>query len=42
MVDGQLSIEFRRQLNDSLFEEWNILLEILRLVELIEGKDMVV
>ena len=29
-------------MNDSLFKEWNNLLEILRSVDLIEGKDMVI
>lgn len=38
-VDGQWSIEFRRQMNESLLEEWNNLLELLSSVELTEGRD---
>jgi hypothetical protein len=41
LVDGQWSIEFRRQMNDSLLEEWNNLLELLSSVELTEGRDVV-
>jgi len=41
LVDGQWSIEFRRQLNESLFDEWNGLLELMGSVVLTKGKDLV-
>jgi hypothetical protein len=41
LVDGLWSIEFRRQLNESLFDECTSLLERLGSVVLTEGKDLV-
>jgi len=41
LVDGLWSIEFRMQLNESLFDEWNRLLELMGSVVLTEGKDLV-
>jgi hypothetical protein len=41
VVDGQWSVEFRRQMNVSLLEEWNNLLELLSSVDLTEGRDVV-
>jgi hypothetical protein len=40
-VNGRWQIEFRRQLNDILVEEWGSLLDLLNDIQLSEGKDEV-
>ena len=41
LVNGQWHIEFKRQLNENLSEEWDNLLDLMSEVELFEGRDEV-